>query len=349
MQADEGHADTPEHQRSVSRSATHSTPTHVPAVNPLIASSSREQLAAARLPSADDAPAAAPLTLSILLVEDDPIFVHLVRAALDPSPAGCDWRFSHVGSVAEACAMTEAPDLILLDLTLPDGRGLETLARVRERFAFVPVVLLTGLDDPQIEEHALEAGAQDFLGKDELTPRALRRVVRYAMERHRAQLDLLQLSTRDQLTGLYNRRGFFMAAEPLARLAERAGRAFVVFFADLDGLKEINDTFGHPAGDEAIRDAAWILNQTFRSADIVARLGGDEFAVLAADAPADCLDLMLRRVSKWQNERNAEPDRPFKVSLSVGGVSWTPDEPRSLEQLIAEADMAAYTAKRRKR
>src|SRR5439155_15054078 len=149
-------------------------------------------------------------------------------------------------------------------------------------------------------EHALEAGAQDFLGKDELTPRSLRRVVRYAMERHRAQNDLVKLSTRDELTGLYNRRGFFMAAEPLARLAERAGRSFVIFYADLDGLKGINDAHGHSAGDEAIRDAAWILNQTFRSADIVARIGGDEFAVLAAEAPGSCVDVMLRRIEKWQ-------------------------------------------------
>jgi diguanylate cyclase (GGDEF)-like protein len=256
---------------------------------------------------------------------------------------------THVETLAAACAVVETPDLIVLDLTLPDGRGLETLTRVRERFAFAPVVLLTAVEDPDIEERALGAGAQDFLGKDELTPRALRRVVRYAMERHRAQIDLLRLSTRDELTGLYNRRGFFMSAEPLARLAERAGRAFVVFYADLDGLKGINDVHGHSAGDAAIRDVAWVLNQTFRSADIVARLGGDEFAVLAADAPPNCVDLMLRRMEKWQAERNAESGRLFSISLSVGGVAWTSDEPRSLEQLIAEADMAAYTAKRRGR
>ena len=292
---------------------------------------------------------APPPALSILLVEDDPIFARLVRASLDPAPDGRDWRLSHVETLAAACTVVETPDLIILDLTLPDGRGLETLARVRERFAFVPVVLLTAVEDPDIEERALKAGAQDFLGKDELTPRSLRRVVRYAVERHQTQLDLLRLSTRDELTGLYNRRGFFMAAEPLARLAERAGRTFAVFYADLDGLKDINDSYGHQAGDEAIRDAAWILSQTFRSVDIVSRLGGDEFAVLAADAPADCIDLMLRRIGKWQEERNAEPERAFKISLSTGGVAWTPDEPRTLEALIAEADMAAYTAKRRAR
>jgi len=288
------------------------------------------------------------LTLSILLVEDDPVHAQLARAALQPSPEGCDWRLTHVDTLAAACAIAEPPDLVLLDLTLPDGRGIETLHRLRERFAFVPVVLLTAIEDPEIEASALRSGAQDFLGKDELTARTLRRVVRYAMERHRRQLDLLRLSTRDELTGLYNRRGFFMAAEPVARVAERAKRPFLVFFADLDGLKSINDAHGHQAGDEAIRDAAWILTHTFRSADIVARIGGDEFAILAPDANPESIDIMLRRVAKWQDERNREPDRPFSVSLSLGGVAWTASEPRTLEMMLSEADMAAYTAKRRR-
>jgi two-component system cell cycle response regulator len=287
------------------------------------------------------------LPLSILLVEDDPVSAHLALASLQPSPAGSDWRLSHVQTLAEACALKEPPDLVLLDLTLPDARGLDTLTRLRERFAFVPVILLTGVEDPEIEESALRAGAQDFLGKDELTPRTLRRVVRYAMERHRAQLDLLRLSTQDELSGLLNRRGFFMSAEPLARVAERAGRPFVVFYADLDGLKTINDSFGHQAGDDAIRDVTWILRHAFRAADVVARIGGDEFAIFCPDAPSDTVELVQRRLLKWQEERNREPDRPFSVSLSLGGVAWTPTEPRSLEMLLSEADMAAYTAKRR--
>jgi two-component system, cell cycle response regulator len=290
----------------------------------------------------------ADIALSILLVEDDPVHAHLAQAALQPSPEGCDWRLTHVSTLAAACSLAETPDLVLLDLTLPDGSGLDTLRRLRERFAFVPVVLLTGVEDPEIEATALRAGAQDFLGKDELTARTLRRVVRYAMERHRAQNDLLRLSTRDELTGMLNRRGFFMTAEPVARGAERGGKTFVVFFADLDGLKAINDAHGHQAGDEAIRDAAWILAHAFRSADILARIGGDEFAIFAPDAPPETIEIMLRRVAKWQDERNREPGREFSVSLSLGGVAWTPSEPRTLEMMLSEADMAAYTAKRRR-
>jgi DNA-binding response OmpR family regulator len=101
----------------------------------------------------------ADIALSILLVEDDPVHAHLAQAALQPSPEGCDWRLTHVSTLAAACALAETPDLVLLDLTLPDGSGLDTLRRLRERFAFVPVVLLTGVEDPEIEATAVRHGA----------------------------------------------------------------------------------------------------------------------------------------------------------------------------------------------
>jgi diguanylate cyclase (GGDEF)-like protein len=286
-------------------------------------------------------------TLNILLVEDDPEHTHLATSALQPAPAGWSWRLRHVETLAAACALTETPDLILLDLTLPDARGMETLHRLRERFAFVPVVLLTADEGPDIEAAVLEAGAQDFIGKDELTARTLRRVVRYSMERHHQQQDLDRLATRDEITGLFNRRGFLNAAEPLARAAERGDRTFLVFIADLDGLNAINEAHGREVGDAAIYDAAWILTHSFRSADIIGRIGPDEFAILAPDAPPEALEIMIRRVAKWQTERNNIPGRVHQVSLAVGGVAWTPSEPRTLEMMLSEADMAAYAARRR--
>jgi diguanylate cyclase (GGDEF)-like protein len=252
-----------------------------------------------------------------------------------------------VETLEAACALTETPDLILLDLTLPDAHGLETLHRLRERFAFVPVVLLTADEGSDVEAAVLQAGAQDFIGKDELTARTLRRVVRYSMERHHQQQDLDRLATRDEITGLFNRRGFLNAAEPLARSAERGDRTFLVFVVDLEGLNAINEAHGRAVGDAAIYDAAWILTHSFRSADIIGRIGPDEFAVLAPDAPPEALEIMIRRVGKWQSERNAQPNRVHEVSLAVGGVAWTPSEPRTLEMMLSEADMAAYAAKRR--
>ena len=286
--------------------------------------------------------------VTILLVGNDPTHENLAQAALQPPPARFDWRLTHVETLGAACSLAEPPDLVLLDLTLPDSQGLDTLRRLRERFAFVPVVALTGAEDTELEAATLGAGAQDFLGRDEMTPRTLRRVVRYAMERHRAERALLELSTRDELTGLLNRRGFFMSAQPIVRLAEREGREFAVLLADLDGLEAINDAHGQPAGDEALRDAGRILTQTFRSADVVARIGGDEFAILAPGAAPETIGIMLQRVAKWQEERNRAPGRRCDLSLTVAGVAWTPNEPRTLDMLISEADMAVYAAKRRR-
>ena len=288
------------------------------------------------------------MTLSVLLVEDNALHARVVGAALAAPIGGGSWDLRRVDSLAAAVAVTEPPDVILLDLTLPDGDGLDALARVRERFPAVPVVLLTATEDASVEAGAVEAGAQDLLGKDELTPRALRRVIRYAVERHRAQLELVRLSTRDELTGLYNRRGFFAAAEHQLRLAARGGRPLLLLYADLDGLKTVNDTLGHAAGDAAIQDAAWVLRHTFRAADIVARLGGDEFAVLVADANPEAAELVLARLASWQARLNAEPGRTFAISLSAGTASAasTHADAGALESLLAAADAAAYEQKR---
>jgi len=286
------------------------------------------------------------MTLSILLVEDNPIHARLTRAAVEA--ADRSWRLTSVVTLAAALEVAPLPDLVLLDLTLPDGQGLGMLARLRERFERVPIVLLTATEDPGIEERALEAGAQDFLGKDELTPRTLRRVIRYAVERHRAQGELVRLSTRDELTGLYNRRGFHAAAEHQMRVAERTGHGFLVLYADLDGLKQVNDTWGHAAGDAAIQDAAWVLQHTFRAADIVARLGGDEFAAFAADAGPEAIDVVLGRLASWQARRNGQPGRQFSISLSAGATATTAAGSLSLEALLAAADAAAYRRKREK-
>src|SRR4029079_8778319 len=121
------------------------------------------------------------------------------------------------------------------------------------------------------------------------------------------------------------------AGEPRARSAERGDRTFLVFIADLEGLNEINETHGREGGDAAIYDAAWILTHSFRSADIIGRIGPDEFAILAPDAPPEALEIMIRRVARWQSERNAQSGRVHEVSLAVGGVAWTPSEPRTLE------------------
>jgi diguanylate cyclase (GGDEF)-like protein/PAS domain S-box-containing protein len=152
---------------------------------------------------------------------------------------------------------------------------------------------------------------------------------------------LHQLSIFDELTGLYNRRGFLLLAEEQLSLARRARHNnLLIFYADLDGLKQINDHFGHSAGDEAIITAARALDKTFRTSDIKARLGGDEFIVLAVEADENIAQTLLVRLREGLAENNQ--------SLSVGIVTFDAQKDNSIHDLITRADEAMYTEKRTK-
>jgi diguanylate cyclase (GGDEF)-like protein len=166
---------------------------------------------------------------------------------------------------------------------------------------------------------------------------------------------LRDLSLHDDLTGLYNRRGLLALAEQLVREAERQRRGFDVVFVDLDGLKRINDTLGHPEGDRAIRDAAGLIRASFRESDVVARLGGDEFAVLVRNDPtyggdaAAGVEAATARLREAVARHNAVEERPFELSLSLGFVGYDPAAPRGIESLLDAADQAMYAQKRAKR
>ena len=156
-----------------------------------------------------------------------------------------------------------------------------------------------------------------------------------------ANEQLRRLSLFDELTGLYNRRGFLLLAEEQLSLARRARRNnLMLFYADLDGLKQINDRLGHSAGDEAIVTAARILDKTFRASDIKARLGGDEFIVLAVEADENMAQALLARL----RERLAQNNQ----SLSVGIVTFDAQTDNSIHDLITRADEAMYSEKRTK-
>jgi diguanylate cyclase (GGDEF)-like protein/PAS domain S-box-containing protein len=154
-------------------------------------------------------------------------------------------------------------------------------------------------------------------------------------------------SLRDDLTGLYNRRGFFTLAEHQFKLSKRSHRGMVLFFADLDALKAINDRLGHLEGDQALIDTANILSHTFRETDILARLGGDEFVVLITE-PSDA-KVILGRLCQNLERHNAKAARPYQISLSIGMAHYNPLFPSSIEDLVRQADSSMYENKRGKR
>jgi two-component system, cell cycle response regulator len=237
--------------------------------------------------------------LNLLLVEDNPVEAIMMRGTLGGRRAtGSSFTYAvtHATTLAEALACLEAAgaDVVLLDLSLPDASELHALRKVREQFPDTPVVVLPGLNDEELARRAIEAGAQDYLVKGEFNDQLLLRAVRYAVERHQLAR---ALAIKDDLTGLYNRRGLYTLAEQQVRVSERGGQGFLVLYADLDGLKGINDTYGHAEGSRAIVGAARALRETLRSSDIVARVGGDEFIALVLDPGpegADSIDQRLR-------------------------------------------------------
>ena len=255
----------------------------------------------------------------------------------------------HAASLSQALEHLniETFQVILLDLVLPDSQGLATLSQILSRAPEVAVVVLSPNDDRQLSLHSLREGAQDFLIKGEVNASHLRRAMLFAIERQRTRVMLQQMSFNDELTGLLNRRGFLSLAQQQLKIAKRENWELVLLFADLDGLKNINDTFGHPEGDRALRAAGTILQDTFRTSDLVARLGGDEFVVLAINAPAPGVKAITSRLQKNIDFQNAQ-NRYYQLSLSFGIAQFDPRQETSLEEIILKADKALYENKRRK-
>ncbi len=164
--------------------------------------------------------------------------------------------------------------------------------------------------------------------------------------RREMEKELESMALTDQLTGLYNRRGFFTLATRELRRAQRSKNTMLLFFADLDGLKAINDQFGHEEGDRALMAAAKILMQTFRTSDIVSRIGGDEFAILVVDAEEDLMEKLLLRLYRLINNLNMRKIHKSKLAISIGHMVYDPLKPLSLDELISNADQRMYKMKK---
>jgi diguanylate cyclase (GGDEF)-like protein len=157
--------------------------------------------------------------------------------------------------------------------------------------------------------------------------------------------ELRLLALTDELTCVYNRRGFFAAAAHQLKMATRNAQTLLLLYCDVDNLKRINDSFGHQEGDLAIIRTADALERAFRHSDILARLGGDEFVVLALESSSQTQEILLRRFEKYLKKGNAGESR-YDLSVSVGVARFDPRRAISLGELISQADKAMYEKKR---
>ncbi len=158
-----------------------------------------------------------------------------------------------------------------------------------------------------------------------------------------------ELSLRDELTHVYNRRGFYILAEQSFYLAQRSRMPFSVLFIDLDGLKHINDTLGHETGSAFLSEVALLLKKSFRKSDVIGRVGGDEFVVAGESSEVSIQRAVERLWSKRAAEAwNAQPGRTYHLGFSYGLVTSTLDKEETLEDLLSLADREMYEAKRTK-
>jgi diguanylate cyclase (GGDEF)-like protein len=165
-----------------------------------------------------------------------------------------------------------------------------------------------------------------------------------AMER-----DLRDLSLTDELTGVYNRRGFYFLGRQAVRDAQRGAGGLALFYFDLDGLKHVNDVLGHETGSEMIQAFAALLTSGFREGDIIGRLGGDEFAVITLQDPAQELDSLLERLKTLAAIYNNTGEREFTLKFSAGHVRLQPGQAETLDDLVTRADGIMYQDKARKK
>ena len=282
----------------------------------------------------------------ILLIQDNYRYVDATRDRLEKEGPG---QFIVDSAISLAKGKKKISkggiDLILLELALPDSAGLSSFLEIRDAAPFTPIIILTGLDDEMTALQAIQRGAQDYILKVQIHTAGFARLLRYAIARHRLRLQLMNLSLKDELTSLYNRRGFFLLAEQHMKFATNSKQQFLLMLFDVDGLKGINDKYGHLYGDHALVSAADLLRQTFRKSDVLARIGGDEFAAIAMDASGENATAIEERFKNHLRSLNQAHAYPFGVSISLGFYEFNPAAAMSLESLMSAADVSLYDSK----
>ncbi len=301
--------------------------------------------------------------LRILIAEDETVSRRVLKITLE------SWGHEVIEACDGAAAWqilqnSDAPKFAILDLTMPEMDGITVCRHVRQNQNATPayIILLTSKSSKSDIVMGLEAGADDYVTKpfdaDELHARVkvgIRMVelqvslAQRVAELEQAQETLRNLSLTDDLTGLYNRRGFFALADPHLKTARRAKRQVSLIYIDMDDLKAINDTHGHKEGSNALQEIADILRSTFRSSDIMARIGGDEFVILETFGEQHEARNSVARLHDNLQRRNIETARDYQLSLSIGVALVESDDSLTIEALLTRGDGLMYEQKRNKR
>ena len=303
--------------------------------------------------------------LKLLIIEDDPDQRELIRQTLEDhfgpeTVAGAE-------SIADAMRQDLAHfDLILCDYNLPDGTGLDLLERVKA-ICGTPVILVTGENVGRIAAEAVRRGATDYVVKTQdylptiplvidknLQVAKIKREnesLRQDLELKNRQLEqslkrVEEVAATDPLTALYNRRHFGKVLDRLFAEAQRYDSDLSCVMIDLDGYKQLNDSFGHQIGDQLLVVAAKAIMANLRRMDVAARYGGDEFVLLLPRAGGpEASGVVVRVREDFRHGSTVLLRRNSAATMSIGIASIRADRVAGTEQLVARADAALYRAK----
>jgi len=280
---------------------------------------------------------------NILVVDDNPDKLHLIEAAL--SLAGYQVTTASDGVEALAAIESYQPDLVITDVMMPRMNGYELAQRIRANpvTKFIPVIMQTAAGRRAEDlRRASEVGALGYITDPTDLDLLLART-RTLLE-FKAYLDVCEEAAfTDHLTGLANRRRFERQLEREVSRVERFERPFTLLMLDIDNFKNLNDNFGHDAGDEAIRRLSKVLCEGTRGIDLAARIGGEEFAVLLVETSKDVGFEVAERLR--MAIKSLEIPRAGRMTASFG-VAECPSDAQTAADILKAADVALYEAKR---
>ena len=233
----------------------------------------------------------------------------------------------------------------VIDIVMPVMDGITLTRELVNFYPNLPIMVMTGHADEHSAGSAIAAGAREFIKKPFSIDEFILRFDKMMRDR-KGEEELLTLSLTDELTGLYNRRRFFILAEQCLKVAVRKKKRWMLLYIDMDNLKWINDHCGHGEGDQALIGLGGILKKTFRESDVFARIGGDEFVVLLEST--DKSDgMLMTRLYENIRDYNAKVSQDYVLSISVGAARFDPEYPISIDKLLSKADTLMYAQKQR--
>jgi diguanylate cyclase (GGDEF)-like protein len=283
-------------------------------------------------------------TTSVLLIEDNESDIFVIENALHTTFPD-EFKLTLARSVEEAVPMlTQAFDVAILDWSLPGPSGLEALKILTKLAPKLAIVVLTGNDNETDAFIALKQGAQDYLTKEHVDQHLIKRSIRYAIERKYFEGNLITMANYDALTGLANRSLFESRLDMALARSRRSGEPVGTLFLDLNGFKQVNDTFGHENGDTLLKEVGARLIKTLRECDTVARFGGDEFAVLIEDAASpQHYAIVAQKIIDALTPPFILNGTNVEIGISIGIAIGTLN--MEADTLMKQADEAMYRAK----